>query len=432
MSAPSAPQNVQATGGNTCATVWWAPPVNPGSSPVSQYAVTSSNGGDPVTTVAAPALYAVIGGLTNSGTPRTFTVTATNSSGTGPSSSPSNNALVNALPGNLPNFLTIIVGQLAQDYATFLPGSQVPLCWIGKKYLAQHDDAPRIGFVPRGGPWRGSTHLTAPGSTQQSDQVWERRLNVQAHVWGNQLPGSGDGVLDSVCSYGVAEQIANNLAATIHKIAPGTEITEAETWVNDDGSNTSRGAVIVLDITFLIPVTKYHQPLATIDSFPQTNALAGLPLAITPSSASVVAHGSIQFTAAGGTSPYAWSMATQPSGGSVSDAGLYTAGSTYGGYDGVTVTDASNLSATAPVKVVQPVTLSPHDPGVESGNSLQFTASGGVPPYTWAVSVNPSGGSIDSTGLFFTGPDFGVTDVVQATDSVSNIGTTNVSVGAPP
>jgi Domain of unknown function (DUF4082)/Bacterial Ig domain/Fibronectin type III domain/Lysyl oxidase len=92
LTAPSAPTEAQVTAGNGSATVTWTAPAN-GGSPITSYTVTPYNGStaQPATTVTGspPATTATINGLTN-GTSYTFTVTATNTIGAGPPSSPSN------------------------------------------------------------------------------------------------------------------------------------------------------------------------------------------------------------------------------------------------------------------------------------------------------------------------------------------------------
>lgn len=85
--APSAPLNVVATAGDTRATVRWSAPSNNGGAVISLYTVTSSPGG--FTCTASNVLACVVNGLTN-GVAYTFTVRATNSVGTSPSSDISN------------------------------------------------------------------------------------------------------------------------------------------------------------------------------------------------------------------------------------------------------------------------------------------------------------------------------------------------------
>ena len=85
--APSAPQNVQATAGDTRATVRWSAPSNNGGAVISLYTVTAAPGG--ATCTASSVLACVVNGLTN-GVAYTFSVTATNSVGTSPSSDASN------------------------------------------------------------------------------------------------------------------------------------------------------------------------------------------------------------------------------------------------------------------------------------------------------------------------------------------------------
>jgi hypothetical protein len=63
---------------------------------------------------------------------------------------------------------------------------------------------------------------------------------------------------------------------------------------------------------------------------------------------------------------------------------------------------------------VQPSTLA-----IRPNRSYNFGPVGGVAPYTWTLSQNNSGGSINaSTGAYTAGPDFGV-DVIQVTDSTT-------------
>jgi hypothetical protein len=107
-SVPGSPTSVTATAGNALAMVQWTAPANNGGSAISGYTVTSNPGGLTATTNGITT-QASVTGLTN-GTQYEFTVTATNLSGVGLPSVPSNKVIpatvpdpptaVTAMPGN--------------------------------------------------------------------------------------------------------------------------------------------------------------------------------------------------------------------------------------------------------------------------------------------------------------------------------------------
>lgn len=74
--------------------------------------------------------------------------------------------------------------------------------------------------------------------------------------------------------------------------------------------------------------------------------------------------------------------------------------------------------------------ISPTPARATPNGRVNFSASGGTPPYTYAVSSNRSGGSVSSTGLYIAGPHGLVTDVVTVTDSVAATADAHVQVSA--
>ncbi len=86
VSAPSAPQSVQAVAGNARATISWSAPSSDGGDTITNYRASSTPGAK---VCASATTSCVVTGLTN-GVSYTFRVTATNSAGTGVASTPSN------------------------------------------------------------------------------------------------------------------------------------------------------------------------------------------------------------------------------------------------------------------------------------------------------------------------------------------------------
>ncbi len=151
-------------------------------------------------------------------------------------------------------------------------------------------------------------------------------------------------------------------------------------------------------------------------------------------------RGSMAFAASGGSGEgYAWSLAANPSGGSISAAGVYTAGPTGSGVSGVVidvvhVSDSLGNTATRDVQVTQGVTISPASASAAPNATLHFTAYGGSGVgFTWSLATNASGGSIDgTTGSYTAGPNVNVSDVVHVVDSLGNAADATVAVAVPP
>jgi hypothetical protein len=110
--APTAPSDVTAEGGDGLAQVTWSAPEDDGGAPILRFEVTSSPGSLTLS-VDAPATSASFTGLTN-GTSYTFTVSAINDVGESPPSSPSNAVTPIAAPSDLAyasNPATYVVGE---------------------------------------------------------------------------------------------------------------------------------------------------------------------------------------------------------------------------------------------------------------------------------------------------------------------------------
>jgi hypothetical protein len=79
--------------------------------------------------------------------------------------------------------------------------------------------------------------------------------------------------------------------------------------------------------------------------------------------------------------------------------------------------------------IVLQMQLLPATSTVSSAAQQQFTAYGGYGPYTYSISLNNSGGTIDATtGAYTAGPTDGVTDTIKVRDALGNEKTAAVTV----
>jgi hypothetical protein len=181
-------------------------------------------------------------------------------------------------------------------------------------------------------------------------------------------------------------------------------------------------------------VTDVVQATDSAGNVATRNVAVTAGVAIAPASASVAPRGTQTFLASGGSGTgFTWTLLTNASGGSIdATSGAYVSGGTGGVTDVVRVVDSLGNFATADVSVGGTVTISPATASAPPRGSLSFTASGGSGTgYQWALSANPSGGSINaSTGAYVAGATGGVTDAVRVVDSIGNAGLRNVTVTA--
>lgn len=83
----------------------------------------------------------------------------------------------------------------------------------------------------------------------------------------------------------------------------------------------------------------------------------------------------------------------------------------------------------SPNIIILPMILSPTVSSVVHATTEQFTGLGGFGTLTYSISVNNSGGSINSSsGLYTAGTTTSVTDTILVTDSLSNTSTATVAV----
>ncbi len=73
------------------------------------------------------------------------------------------------------------------------------------------------------------------------------------------------------------------------------------------------------------------------------------------------------------------------------------------------------------------IAVTPNAPVIQPTFTQQFSASGGVEPYTWSVAPGGLGGTIDSNGLY-TSPDDSGIDTIIATDFNGDEGDTFIAV----
>lgn len=140
------------------------------------------------------------------------------------------------------------------------------------------------------------------------------------------------------------------------------------------------------------------------------------------------------FSGAGGTTPYTFTLLNNLSNASITPAGSYTAGNIAGSTDTVRLTDNAGAQVSANVYVVSggPLSISPQNPTVEEGASLQFSAAGGNAS-NYSYSVLGDGSIIASTGLYTAPGGVGV-DVsdVSVSDGSNSVSTFVTVVPAAP
>ena len=260
------------------------------------------------------------------------------------------------------------------------------------------------------------------------------------------LPGTPDRVVISPASASVAVKGTQVFTATVYD-ATNNPVAVNVTWSASAGGTISTGGVFTAGCktgTFSKAVTASVGNIsATADVVVTAGAAA--TLTVSPPTASVAVKGTKTYIASGkdacgnavalSPSP-TWSVSSTAAG-TISQAGLFTAGCTPGGYSGVIKAASGSLSGSAGVTVtigtLANLTLTPKNPTIKSGAKVTFTAQGSdscgnalTAAVGWAV-IN-GGGAITTAGIFTAGLSAGTfLNTVQASAG-SVKATTSVTV----
>ncbi|CAN5634943.1 hypothetical protein BH10ACT8_BH10ACT8_02880 [soil metagenome] len=132
------------------------------------------------------------------------------------------------------------------------------------------------------------------------------------------------------------------------------------------------------------------------------------PTVTNPGTQTLTVGGAANLTilASGGATPYTWSVTGLPNGLAMDTSGVITGTATVVGSFSVTATATDSFinpgSATFTWNIVSPpsfAAVAAQTGEVSVPDSLQMTATGGTTPYTWSIVNQPTGLSINSSGL---------------------------------
>ncbi len=416
---PGAPQNVTAVVSNGQATISFAAPVSDGGATITSYTVTSAPGG---LTTSGPAGPLTITGLTN-GTVYTFTVTATNSAGTGPASAPSNSVTPASVPG-APQNPAASAGN-AQATVTFAPPAS-----NGGSPINYYTVTSTPGGFSAQGP---GSPLTVTGLSNGTGYTFS------VTATNNIGTGPGSSTSNSVVPVaGVPGAPLSPMAtagdqdATIAFLAPlsdGGSPILSYTVTSSPGGLTASGPAPPLTVTGLTNGTSY------VFTVTATNAIGTGPGSSTSNSVTPGSHKQLSLTsisnfpigvvgsdyplqilsANGGVAPYVFAITagSLPPGLTFSTPQFNGIPSTAGVFSfDVTVTDASGDVATATGTItirlphpdliisqsVLPFVLSTGSHGVPGPASVTVRSSDISQPIDFSVTVTPAVTWLDVTG----------------------------------
>ncbi len=151
------------------------------------------------------------------------------------------------------------------------------------------------------------------------------------------------------------------------------------------------------------------------------------PISISPTTITIAVNNTTPYTASGGTGPFTFSRFSGT--GSVNaSAGVYTASAAAGSAT-VRVTDSLGAFADGLVTVNAALAISPLAQIVLVNSVTNFSATGGVAPYTF--SLLSGAGSIDINTGAYTAPAINGSAMILVTDLLGNTASTNITTTTP-
>ena len=397
--APGAPGLVTATAGNAQASVAFTPPASNGGAPINGYTVTSSPGGITRTGVSSPI---TVTGLAN-GTTYSFTVTATNSAGTGPASAPSNSVTPEA---NLSGTVSVVsgsgqTGMLGTPFAA-------PLVVL----VEDGSGSPIANATVSFNVITGFATLNPASATTGSDGTAKIKATPTASgvitIWGTVSGISGAAVfvetglssttsqlsvLPSALTFTAVQGGGNPLPASIAVSNTGTgnlpwtaSASGSPSWLTLSSASGGTPAVITAGINTTGLSAGSYQSTVTVTSGSQQQTV-GVSLTVqpsTPAQFTLTPSALVVNASAGSTTPVSQSISVANAG---SGALAWTATANSGAASGW-LSIASAASGTAPATVAVQINPTGLAAGQYLGN-ISFSAQG-VTPSSVAVILNVS------------------------------------------
>jgi uncharacterized repeat protein (TIGR01451 family)/MYXO-CTERM domain-containing protein len=301
---------------------------------------------------------------------------------------------------------------------------------------------------------KGMVTLTASGGSGASYvyAITTNRSGATIDAAGNYVAGAVGGVVDTIA---VTDSLGNTASTTV-TVTAGVSLAASGlstpprgplTFTASGGTaagftftlatNASGGSIDPVTGAYLAgnvgPVTDKVTVTDSLGNVASANVAVGPGVSLTPLLPSAPPRGPINLVASGGSGTgFVFTLVTNASGASIDAAtGLFTAGGAGPSVDRVRATDSLGNFAEVAISVGAGLTINPSSPTLVPHAAQVFSAMGGSgTTYSYALSTNSSGGSIDPvTGAYLAGSVGGGSDVVTVTDSLGNTATATITLG---